>query len=243
LHASVDFISNWHSKRNPRKQRNAFFHGTMVEIRKYDLPDFEIFYNASRYPEYVIWVPDDCFIVLGNSNKPRENLIIEHILDDGIAVYKRPSGGETVILTPNTLVISIKVILEKFSNPTAHFQYFNEKIIQALAQLGVRDLYYRGISDIAIGNKKILGSSIYRSRKVLFYHAVLNVSEDIHTIVRYIKHPGREPDYRNGRTHHDFVTSLYDEGYRLPMEKISDSLKNSFATLNEKEIKRLSNDK
>jgi lipoate---protein ligase len=215
----------------------------MVEIRKYDLPDFNIFYNASGQPEYFIWVPDDFFIVLGNSNKPWENLIIKHILDDGIAVYKRPSGGETVILTPNTLVISIKVILEKFSNPTAHFQYFNEKIMEALHQLDIRDLYHRGISDISLGDKKILGSSIYRSRKVLFYHAVLNVSEDINTIERYIKHPAREPDYRNGRTHHDFVTSLYDEGYRLPIENISNSLKKAFATLNEKEIIRLSNEK
>ena len=177
------------------------------------------------------------------ATNPGENLIIKHILDDGIAVYKRPSGGETVILTPNTLVISIKVILEKFSNPTAHFQYFNEKIMEALHQLDIRDLYHRGISDISLGDKKILGSSIYRSRKVLFYHAVLNVSEDINTIERYIKHPAREPDYRNGRTHHDFVTSLYDEGYRLPIENISNSLKKAFATLNEKEIIRLSNEK
>jgi lipoate-protein ligase A len=178
--------------------------------------------------------------VLGNSNKPRDNLIEENIFSDYVQVYKRPSGGETVILTPSTLVISVKVTLDKFSNPTAHFRYFNEKIIEALSCLGVKDLRYRGISDVAIGDKKILGSSIYRRRKILFYHAVLNVSEPIETIERYIKHPTREPDYRNGRKHHEFVTSLHAEGYKLTMKKIIRSLDQSLSKLREDEIMPLS---
>jgi lipoate-protein ligase A len=212
----------------------------MLEIRKYDLPDLDIFYNEETRTDYCTWVPDDYYVVLGNSNKPRDNLIEENIFSDYVQVYKRPSGGETVILTPSTLVISVKVTLDKFSNPTAHFRYFNEKIIEALSCLGVKDLRYRGISDVAIGDKKILGSSIYRRRKILFYHAVLNVSEPIETIERYIKHPTREPDYRNGRKHHEFVTSLHAEGYKLTMKKIIRSLDQSLSKLREDEIMPLS---
>jgi lipoate-protein ligase A len=93
---------------------------------------------------------------------------------------------------------------------------------------------------VAIGDKKILGSSIYRRRKILFYHAVLNVSEPIETIERYIKHPTREPDYRNGRKHHEFVTSLHAEGYKLTMKKIIRSLDQSLSKLREDEIMPLS---
>lgn len=212
----------------------------MLEIRKYDLPDINIFYDDTTRQDYFIWIPDDYYIVLGNSNKPHENLIEKNIYADYVLVYKRPSGGETVVLTPNTLVISIKVTLDKFFNPSAHFRYFNEKIIEALYRLGVRDLYYRGISDVAIGDKKILGSSIYRRRKILFYHAVLNVSEPIETIERYIKHPAREPEYRSGRKHHEFVTSLHAEGYKLSTKQIISNLDQSLSTLREDEIIPLS---
>src|SRR6056297_1058281 len=102
----------------------------MFQIRKYDLPDIDIFYDETQPTAYFLWVPDDYYVVLGNSNKPQENLIEKNIYKDYVPVYKRPSGGETVILSPNTLVISIKVTLEKFFNPSAHFRYFNEKIIE-----------------------------------------------------------------------------------------------------------------
>ncbi len=212
----------------------------MFQIRKYDLPDIDIFYDETKRTDFFIWIPDDYYIVLGNSNKPQENLIEKNIHADYVPVYKRPSGGETVVLTPNTLVISIKITLEKFANPSAHFRYFNGKIIEGLSGLGVKNLYYRGISDIAIGDKKILGSSIYRRRKILFYHAVLNVSEVIETIERYIKHPTREPGYRNGRSHQEFVTSLHAEGYKLTMKQIIQSLYKSLSNLQEDEILPLS---
>ncbi len=212
----------------------------MFQIRKYGLPDIDIFYDETKSTAYFLWVPDDYYVVLGNSNNPHENLIGENIFSDYVLVYKRPSGGETVVLTPNTLVVSIKVTLEKFSNPTAHFRYFNGKIIEALKNLGIGNIHYRGISDVALGDRKILGSSIYRRRKILFYHAVLNVSEPIETIERYIKHPTKEPDYRNGRKHHEFVTSLHAEGYQLTMKQIINSLDQALATLQEDEILPLS---
>jgi lipoate-protein ligase A len=209
----------------------------MLEIRKYDLPDIDIFYDDDNPAGFFIWVPDDFYVVLGNSNKPEQNLIEKHIRDDDVTVYKRPSGGETVILTPRTMVLSVKMTLEHFSNPTAHFRYFNQKIIDALSDLGVEDLHYRGISDIAIGERKILGSSIYRKRKILFYHAVLNVSESVDTIARYIKHPVKEPDYRSGRSHHEFVTSLHAEGYKLSMKQLRRSLAEYLKTVDDKPLK------
>ena len=49
----------------------------------------------------------------------------------------------------------------------------------------------------------------------LIYHAVLNVSEDPGLFEKYLRHPGREPGYRTGRSHSEFVTSLKAEGYDL----------------------------
>ncbi|MFO8236602.1 MAG: hypothetical protein R6U04_14490 [Bacteroidales bacterium] len=212
----------------------------MIQIKKYDLPDFQIFFDKEKKSGCLFWVPDDYYIVLGNSNKPEHNLIFRNVINDEIEVYKRPSGGETVILSPNTLVFSVKVVVEKFLNPSRHFRYFNDKIIESLKTLGIDNLQYKGISDIAIGDRKILGSSIYRKRNILFYHAVLNIAEPVETIERYLKHPVKEPGYRKGRTHREFVTSLHNEGYFLSMEQLRKAIEPTLTAINVREIEEQS---
>ncbi len=206
----------------------------MVEIKKYNLPDLEIFYNQDITDGYFCWIPDKTYIVLGNSNKPEQNIKEFPVKQDEIPVYKRPSGGHTVILTPNTLVFSMKFLLEKFSDPRKYFRIINQHVIDGLTELGIGNLHYRGISDLTLGNKKILGSSIYRKKNILFYHAVLNVREPVMTIERYLKHPVKEPSYRKGRTHSDFVTSLNDEGYDFSVEQVKSTLDNQLSLFFEK---------
>jgi lipoate-protein ligase A len=109
-----------------------------------------------------------------------------------------------------------------------YFSLYNGKIIAALRNLGVDDLFQKGISDICIHNKKIAGSSIYRTKDALLFHSVLNVSEPVITIEKYLKYPAREPDYRESRPHRDFVTSLHHEGYRLEAGQIKSAIRKEF---------------
>jgi lipoate-protein ligase A len=191
----------------------------MFEVQKYNLPDLDIIDAASAVSVFV-WQPDKTYLVLGQSNKAESSLETEAVLADGITVVKRPSGGETVLLTPNTIVIGIALSTETLKNPQVYFRKINESIIAVLAKKGVENLLQKGISDIAIGEKKILGSSIYRRPNRVFYHAVLNVAEDINIIAKYIRHPAKEPDYRKGRPHSEFVTSLWSEGFNIPIDSL-----------------------
>jgi lipoate---protein ligase len=191
----------------------------MIEVLPYNLPDLAII--DSPLPLAIcVWQPDKTYLVLGQSNKADTSLNMEAVLSDGITVLKRPSGGETVILTPNTLVIAISFSTESLKNPREYFRKINDNIMAVLAGQGIENLSQKGISDIAIGEKKILGSSIYRRPNRVFYHAVLNVSEDINVISKYILHPSKEPDYRKGRLHSEFVTSLEAEQFHLPIESL-----------------------
>jgi lipoate---protein ligase len=202
----------------------------MFEVQKYNLPDLDIIDAASAVSVFV-WQPDKTYMVLGQSNKAESSLETEAVLADGITVVKRPSGGETVILTPNTIVISIAFPTETLKNPQEYFRRINESIISVLAKKGVVNLLQKGISDIAIGEKKILGSSIYRRPNKVFYHAVLNVAEDISIIAKYIRHPAKEPDYRKGRPHGEFVTSIRAEGYDLSVESLLPELEKGLSDL------------
>jgi lipoate-protein ligase A len=191
----------------------------LIKVHPYNLPDLDIIDSASAV-SVCVWHPDKTYLVLGQSNKAETSLDMEAVLADGITVVKRPSGGETVILTPNTLVIAISFTTETLKNPKEYFHKINDSIIAVLAQQGIQNLLQKGISDIAIGEKKILGSSIYRRPNRVFYHAVLNVAEDIANIAKYIRHPAKEPDYRKGRPHSEFVTSIREQGYDLSVESL-----------------------
>jgi len=200
----------------------------MIEILKYSLPDSFLIDVEATNSQWYCWIPDDYFLVLGQSNKAEKSLYLDKVEEDNIKVFKRPSGGESVILTPNTLVISVRLLAEQLENPQISFKRINNIIIDALSALGVKDLGYKGISDICIGEKKILGSSIYRKRNLVFYHAVLNVSESIEQIGKYLRHPSREPSYRMGRDHLEFVTHLHEQGYSLNHKDIQNSIEDLF---------------
>ncbi|MFA6924858.1 MAG: hypothetical protein WC223_11470 [Bacteroidales bacterium] len=195
-----------------------------IEIQEYNLPDIEIFNNPRSNYDFIIWQPYDIYLVLGQSNKIEESLFIEKVEADDISVLRRPSGGEAVILTPNTLVISAIIVDEEIKKPHDYFVLFNDKIIKGLLQAGVENVVRKGISDLAIENKKILGSSIYHKKDKLFFQSVLNVSENTEIISKYIKHPKREPDYRKGRKHNEFVTSLIQHYLNLSINNLIERL-------------------
>jgi lipoate-protein ligase A len=74
------------------------------------------------------------------------------------------------------------------------------------------ELVERGISDLAhegpAGLRKVMGCSLYMPRDFALYLASLLVRPDYGEIARYLAHPSREPDYRAGRGHEDFLVGL-----------------------------------
>jgi lipoate---protein ligase len=195
----------------------------------YRLPDHVLIDPDAATTDFLVWQPEETVIVLGQSNQPDTAVHMDLAVADEVPVYKRNTGGQTVILTPRTIVISVRLISEKLDNPQVYFKRINHIIIEALSDLGILNLNERGISDIAIGEKKILGSSIYRKRNMVFYHAVLNIAESPEFIGRYLKHPSREPDYRFGRKHEDFVTSIHEAGFLVPIEEILVEMRHNLA--------------
>ncbi len=69
-----------------------------------------------------------------------------------------------------------------------------------------------GVSDLALGARKILGSSLYQTKDRWSYQGVLLVRPDRRLFDRYLAYPDREPDYRRGRGHEVFTTSLAEAG-------------------------------
>lgn len=192
-------------------------------MQQYNLPDFTIFSSEKKY-DYHLWKPDKTYVVLGASNTEENAVNLEMINGHEIIVIKRNSGGQTVLLTPKTLVIAVAFTTFNYVNSRKAFAIINSQIIEGLKRCGIKGIQEKGISDLAINDKKILGSSIYHKRQRFFYHAVLNVSEDVDLIEKYLKPPEKEPDYRKGRSHKEFVTSILEQGFDVNVDVIKSAL-------------------
>ena len=198
----------------------------MINVSDYNLPDIELLKKKSN--QFLIWIPDKVYIVLGASNKPADALNMDNVTRDNITVLRRPSGGQTVILTPNNFLIAAAFFGNITLHPKEVFQQINKLIISSIEETGIHNLIMKGISDIVISDKKILGSAIYRSKDALLYHAVLNLGEPASTFERYLKYPSKEPDYRKGRSHSEFVTSLKENGYTQSYHHLTNELTLTF---------------
>lgn len=201
-------------------------------LYSYNLPDYTIFESEKNF-DYYIGTPDDTYIVLGRSNDIERSINCENVKKDGIITLKRPSGGESVILSPNMLIFSFKYRSERIPNPLKLFKIINSKLIENFSILGIRNLHSKGISDLSIGNMKIMGSSMFTKNNTIFYHGVLNISEDVELIEKYLSHPSKEPDYREKRSHRDFVTSLQRQGYNFKKEALTKSIEISIQEIKE----------
>lgn len=179
----------------------------LVEVLRYALPDAELL--RSGCDRTLVWRVDQPSVVVGQGNRVLDSLRLDAIARDGIRVYRRPSGGQPVYLSPRTLQLTVLLKEHGLTSPLLYFHEINKLLIQTLGRLLGMRLQMRGTSDLATEDeRKVFGSSIYRGRGRIFYHGVLNVSEKPETVGRYLLHPPKEPDYREGRDHLSFIASL-----------------------------------
>lgn len=159
-----------------------------------------------------IFVPDFTAVVLGSANDADLEVNLKACADQGIPVLRRYGGGGTVVLYPGCVVVSIGCwVKDQFGN-SRYFRDINHAVIKALGKQwpALQQLGHAGISDIIFGEKKVAGTSLFRSRNYLLYQASILVDLDIKLVGKLLRHPTREPDYRRGRPHSDFLVGLVD---------------------------------
>jgi lipoate---protein ligase len=170
--------------------------------------------------EYRSWEPDRLAVVLGRGNLAAAEVHESICQSAQIPILRRRGGGGTVLLAPGVLVISlVKDVQHQFNMPT-YFRQINAYVIEALEPLGIQQLTQQGHSDICIRDRKILGSSMYRSKALLFYSASLLVANNLESIPHYLKYPSKEPEYRRGRSHLEFLTTITREYPNISLELV-----------------------
>lgn len=178
-----------------------------------------------------IFVPQTTCVVLGSGNDEALEVNLESCQESSISVMRRYGGGGTVVLYPGCVVVSLGCwVKEQFQN-TLYFRLINQGVINSLATTwpNLNDLSQAGLSDITLGDKKIAGTSLFRSRNYLLYQASLLVDLDHELVSRALRHPTKEPDYRHGRSHDEFLTSLMIAESKISSAtQVAKELKNNF---------------
>ena len=72
---------------------------------------------------------------------------------------------------------------------------------------GTSDLALRDEKDVASA-RKFSGNNLRMKRTHLLYHGTLLYEFDLGLIEKCLRTPPRQPDYRNARSHSDFVTNV-----------------------------------
>ncbi|MHB1004748.1 MAG: lipoate--protein ligase family protein [Chloroflexota bacterium] len=158
-----------------------------------------------------LWWGGTPAVVAGNS----ENLDVVADLDAcarlGVPVLRRKTGGGTVLQTADVLNYSLTAPGAKLLDVQVVFALGARLLVAALAAFGLT-AEMRGISDVVVGDRKISGNAQARRWGGVLLHGTLLRDLDLALLEACLRHPPREPAYRRGRSHRDFLTTLIDQG-------------------------------
>lgn len=158
------------------------------------------------------WMAAAPTVVLGSSSRVEDEVDLQACAELGVRVIRRPSGGLTVVLGPGCLMWS--VVVHQPARP-ASIEAIHTAIlgplVTALRAVGA-PVALRGSSDLALGSdaaaRKVSGNALRVRRHGLLYHGTLLDAFDLDLVGRVLRHPPREPAYRAGRPHGDFLANL-----------------------------------
>jgi lipoate-protein ligase A len=179
---------------------------------------------ADGMPRVRIYRPDRVAVVLGRGSRAETELHLDAIRADEVPLFRRPGGGCAVVLDPGNVVVVAAIPQRGLPRVRQLFASLSAWLLEGLDRAGVHDVHREDVSDLALGDRKIGGASIYRPRDVALYGTTLLVEPDVARMERYLAHPPREPAWRRGRRHADFVGRLADLPEHWTAERLAEAL-------------------
>lgn len=165
-----------------------------------------------------LWESPDFAVVVGRSSSVSQEVDAEFCATKGMPVLRRCSGGASVLVGPGCLMYSL--VLSYELRPAlrmieeAH-AFVLERVAGCLDAICPGEIAHRGISDLTLRDRKVSGNSLRCKRGHLLYHGTLLYDFPLELIGSCLRTPPRQPDYRAGRKHLEFVANLPASGPQL----------------------------
>lgn len=188
--------------------------------------------NDGLLPRPVVrcWAADRPTVVVGSSSRIDDEVDRQACVTAGVAILRRPSGGLAVLLGPGCLAWSVVMPCPAGVPPVeALHRGILTPLAAMLSALGPdrRSVELSGSCDLSIAGplarRKVGGNALRIRRQAVLYHGTLLHGLDPDLLARLLRHPPREPGYRAGRPHGEFVASLPQ-----PREALEDAVRAAF---------------
>lgn len=157
-----------------------------------------------------IWESPSVAVVLGRSSRAADEARRDECQRLGAPVLRRASGGAAVVIGPGCLMYS--VVLSYVRRPELAMLDEVHRFVLGRVAEGVRRagpaVELKGISDLVLEDRKFSGNSLRCKRGHVLYHGTLLYAFPLELLEQLLGVPPRQPDYRQGRRHGQFVTNL-----------------------------------
>jgi len=181
------------------------------------------------------WEPENYFVVVGYGNHVQTEANTAACDKDGIPILRRCSGGGTVLQGPGCLNYSLVLKAEEggpLASITAANRFIMERNRGAVENECRRKkeecrIQVRGFTDLTLDPRphgapkqsgggstldpalKFSGNAQRRKKHFLLFHGTFLLNFDLALIDKFLRMPSKEPDYRQGRSHTNFLTNLH----------------------------------
>jgi len=184
------------------------------------------------------WEPEEYFVVVGYANHVQTEVDVPACDAAGIPIFRRCSGGGTVLQGPGCLNYSLVLNIDE-TRPLHSITSANKFIMEqnraaietcssrheeALSSseksqrlvtssptveiLGHTDLSLVTRHSSLVTSLKFSGNAQRRKKHFLLFHGTFLLNFDLQLVEKYLRMPSKEPDYRQGRSHKKFLTNL-----------------------------------
>ena len=180
---------------------------------------------GQRHKTLRFWEIKNYVVVLGKGRSVADDVFIDRCKKDNIKIIQRISGGGTVLLGKGCLNYSLLLPYDsskELLNIRSSFKFILERLVAGFKGLNL-NIKFHPVSDLALDDKKISGNAQARKKKFLLHHGTFLYDFDIERVNFYLKEPQKYPQYRDNRTHKDFLTNI-PYSYTELKEMIKDSL-------------------
>jgi len=157
-----------------------------------------------------LWEPHEVSVVVGRSSRVSDEVNLDVCHEMGIDVIRRSSGGGTIVAGPGCLMYSLVLSLQH--RPSLRALDEAHRVVLGTTAAALDRLApgtsMQGTSDLSVNDFKFSGNSMRMKQTHFLYHGTLLHSFPLPLIARLLKRPPREPEYRLGRDHTQFVKNI-----------------------------------
>lgn len=172
--------------------------------------DLELLGQAARQDRsaFRTWVTRRHTVVVGRAVDVDGEVDIQRCARLEVPIVRRPSGGRSVVIGPGTVQYTFALpyrLSAELTGIASSKRFCNRLLLEALADPRLAE---DDSGDLLVGDRKVGGLAIKRGRDAMMLHGTLLVAADIGVVASLLRHPLREPTYRRGRDHAQFLANL-----------------------------------